>query len=92
MPIDSMVEPKPPVMESSTSVAGAPYADTIPFARALHEAAPDRCVWGSDWPHVSNWAAMPNVGDLLDPLAEWVPDEGERRRVLADNPARLYGF
>jgi 2-pyrone-4,6-dicarboxylate lactonase len=74
------------------SVAGPPYADTAPFARALHAAAPDRCVWGSDWPHVATYGPMPNVGDLLDLLADWVPDEGARRAVLVDNPQRLYGF
>src|ERR1700761_6988912 len=46
-----------------------PYADTIPFARSLIEVAPDRCVWGSDWPHVGFWGPMPNVGDLLDLVA-----------------------
>ena len=73
---------------------GPPYRDTIPLARALHQAAPDRCVWGSDWPHVATWPPkpMPNVGELLDLLAQWVPDEAARRRVLVDNPARLYGF
>jgi predicted TIM-barrel fold metal-dependent hydrolase len=73
---------------------GPAYRDTIPLARALHAAAPDRCVWGSDWPHVATWPPkpMPNVGDLLDVLADWVPDEAARRRVLVDNPARLYGF
>ena len=71
---------------------GQPYRDTIPIARALHEVAPDRCVWGSDWPHVANWKYMPNVGELLDLLADWVPDDAARRRVLVDNPARLYGF
>ena len=71
---------------------GPPYSETIPFARALLAAAPERCVWGSDWPHVANWGPMPNVGDLLDVLADWVPDEEARRRVLVDNPARLYGF
>jgi len=73
---------------------GPPYRDAIPLARALHEAAPDRCVWGSDWPHVATWPPkpMPNVGDLLDVLADWVPDEAARHRVLVDNPARLYGF
>jgi 2-pyrone-4,6-dicarboxylate lactonase len=71
---------------------GPPYRDTIPIAHALQEAAPDRCVWGSDWPHVANWKYMPNVGELLDLLADWVPDEAARRRVLVDNPARLYGF
>ena len=71
---------------------GPPYRDTIPFARALLAAAPERCVWGSDWPHVAHWKHMMNVGDLLDLLADWVPDEAARKRVLVDNPARLYGF
>jgi predicted TIM-barrel fold metal-dependent hydrolase len=71
---------------------GLPYRDTTPFAQALMRAAPERCVWGSDWPHVAQWDPMPNVGDLLDLLAEWVPDEAARHRVLVDNPARLYGF
>ncbi|OYZ96614.1 MAG: GntR family transcriptional regulator, partial [Rhizobiales bacterium 17-65-6] len=74
------------------SVEGAPYRDTTPLARALVEVAPERCVWGSDWPHVSTWTPMPNVGDLLDLLADWVPDEATRNRVLADNAHRLYGF
>lgn len=74
------------------SVAGPPYADTIPFARMLHQAAPDRCVWGSDWPHVAHWRQMMNVGELLDLLADWVPDPAERARVLVDNAQRLYGF
>jgi 2-pyrone-4,6-dicarboxylate lactonase len=72
--------------------AGPPYRDTIPFAHALVAAAPERCVWGSDWPHVSNWGFMMNVGDLLDLLADWVLDEATRRGVLVDNPHRLYGF
>lgn len=74
------------------TVEGPPYADTVPFAKLLHEAAPDRCVWGSDWPHVANWKHMMNVGDLLDLLADWVPDEAARNRVLADNAHKLYGF
>ena len=74
------------------SVSGPPYADTVPFVRLLHEAAPERCVWGSDWPHVAHWGAMMNVGDLLDLLADWVPDEAARNRVLVDNAHRLYGF
>jgi predicted TIM-barrel fold metal-dependent hydrolase len=72
--------------------AGFPYTDTIPMARALVAAAPERCVWGSDWPNVSTWAHMPNVGDLLDLLADWVPDEATRNRILVDNPASFYGF
>ena len=74
------------------SVEGRPYRDTIPFARQLVEAAPDRCVWGSDWPHVANWDVMMGVSDLLDLLADWVPDEMLRNKILVDNPQRLFGF
>jgi predicted TIM-barrel fold metal-dependent hydrolase len=75
-----------------TTVQGPPYDDTVPFAQALVEAAPERCVWGSDWPHVANWGVMMTVADLLDLLARWVPDEELRRRILVDNPHRLFGF
>ena len=73
-------------------LADAPWAETVPIARALLEQAPDRCLWGSDWPHVSHRGDMMNVGTLLDLLADWAPDEERRRRVLVDNPHRLYGF
>ena len=75
-----------------TSVAGAPYADTVPFARALNDAAPERCLWGSDWPHVAAWDGAPKLSTLLDLMADWVPDEGRRRKVFVDNPRALYGF
>lgn len=74
------------------SVQGPPYADTIPFARALNDAAPTRSIWGSDWPHVSNWGAQPNTGDLLDLMADWIPDPERRRLLFVANPAGLYGF
>ena len=74
-------------------LSGEPgYTDTVPFARELVQAAPDRCVWGSDWPQVGFWGPMPNVGDLLDLLAGWVPDPAVRRAVLTTNAHRLYGF
>lgn len=76
----------------TSTEGGPPYSDTIPFARLLAEAAPERCVWGSDWPHVANWDAMMGVSDLLDLLADWVPDDVLRQRVLVDNPQRLFGF
>lgn len=69
-----------------------PYADTTAYAQRLIEAAPDRCVWGSDWPHVAHWRTMPNVGDLLDTLALWAPHEQQRHKILVSNPARLYRF
>jgi predicted TIM-barrel fold metal-dependent hydrolase len=70
-----------------------PYAPVTPLARALARHAPERLIWGSDWPHVNmNDRLMPNDGDLVDLLSEWVPDEGTRKRILVDNPAALYGF
>ena len=75
------------------SAAGAPYADTVPFARAVIEAAPDRTIWGTDWPHPKYLAdGMPNDGDLVDLLFDYTPDEAVRRKVLVDNPAALYDF
>ena len=71
------------------------YPDVTPFARAVVAAAPDRVVWGTDWPHPAiahQGVPMPNDGDLADLLLEWVPDEAQRKKVLVDNPARLYGF
>lgn len=67
------------------------HPDVAPLARALVAAAPDRCVWGTDWPH-PNAAYMPKDGDLADALGEWLPNAATRRKVLVDNPARLYGF
>lgn len=67
-----------------------PYDDVIPFVRAVVEAAPDRVVWGSDWPHVMLTDPMPNDGDLVDLLAAWLPDAELRRRILVVNPQRLY--
>ncbi|MDO9298744.1 amidohydrolase [Bradyrhizobium sp.] len=74
------------------SQAGAPFHDTLDFARTLVAAAPERCVWGSDWPHVSVEGPMFNTGALLDLLPLWVPEAAVRNRILVDNPARLYGF
>jgi predicted TIM-barrel fold metal-dependent hydrolase len=67
-----------------------PYDDVIPFVRAVVEAAPDRVVWGSDWPHVMLSNPMPNDGDLVDLLATWVPEVELRHRILVNNPQRLY--
>lgn len=74
------------------SSAGPPFADAVPFAQALIAAAPDRVLWGTDWPHPNIARHMPNDGDLVDLLPCMMPDESVRRRILVDNPARLYGF
>ncbi len=75
------------------SAGDFPFADTNVFAEALFAAAPDRIVWGTDWPHVkASWSIpMPNDGDLTDLLATWVPKH-LLKQVLVDNPAALYGF
>ncbi|HYC46597.1 MAG TPA: amidohydrolase family protein [Burkholderiales bacterium] len=74
------------------SAQAMPHTDTIAFARALIEAAPERVLWGTDWPHVMVKGVMPNDGDLADLLLEWIPDEKVREQVLVRNPERLYGF
>jgi predicted TIM-barrel fold metal-dependent hydrolase len=71
------------------------FPDVTPFARAVVAAAPERVLWGTDWPHPAVHrlrAPMPNDGDLADMLLEWVPDEAQRQRLLVTNPARLYRF
>lgn len=74
------------------SSAGPPFTDAVPFARALIEAAPDRILWGTDWPHPNIRRFMPNDGDLVDLIPLFMPDLALQRRILVDNPHRLYGF
>jgi predicted TIM-barrel fold metal-dependent hydrolase len=70
-----------------------PYPSVTPLAHVFVKHAPERMVWGSDWPHVNlDGMVMPNDGDLLDLLAEWVPDSKVRNRILTQNPKALYGF
>jgi predicted TIM-barrel fold metal-dependent hydrolase len=71
--------------------SGPPFADMEANVKALVAAAPERCVWGTDWPH-SQMNPVPEAGLLLDQLFDWVPDTGLRQKILVDNPARLYGF
>lgn len=68
------------------------YFDTRPFVDALIDTAPDRMVWGSDWPFPNMGDATPDLGDLLTLFGDWVTDAGLRERILVENPARLYGF
>ena len=74
------------------SSMGPPFTDAVPFARALIETAPDRILWGTDWPHPNVGNHMPNDGDLVDLFALMAPDAALQRKILVDNPARLYGF
>jgi predicted TIM-barrel fold metal-dependent hydrolase len=75
-----------------TKVGPPTYADATEVARAFLKYAPERMVWGSDWPHPTERDHKPNDAILFDLLAEWAPDEALRKRVLVDNPAALYGF
>jgi predicted TIM-barrel fold metal-dependent hydrolase len=76
-----------------TKVGPPSYADTTKLARAYVAAAPERLVWGSDWPHpTQKLDDKPDDARLLDLLAEWAPDEAVRRRILVDNPQKLYDF
>jgi predicted TIM-barrel fold metal-dependent hydrolase len=72
------------------SSAGAPFTDAVPFAQALLAAAPDRCLWGTDWPHPNIAGDMPNDGDLVDLLGAMTADAALIEQVTVANPARLY--
>ncbi|MCB1327997.1 MAG: amidohydrolase family protein [Maritimibacter sp.] len=71
------------------SASGPPYDDMLPLARALYAAAPDRALWGTDWPH-PNMDHITDDGLLVDRLAQIAPDEVALTRLLVDNPHRLY--
>jgi predicted TIM-barrel fold metal-dependent hydrolase len=76
-----------------TKVGPPTYADSTKLAQAFVKLAPQRMVWGSDWPHPTEKADdKPNDATLVDLLTEWAPDEATRRRILVENPAELYGF
>ena len=72
--------------------AGPPYADAVPFARALVAEFPDRVVWGSDWPHPHHKGPVPDDGELVDLIAEIAPTAPLRQGLMVDNPRRLYRF
>jgi predicted TIM-barrel fold metal-dependent hydrolase len=74
------------------SRTGYPYGDVAPLARRFLAAVPERCVWGTDWPHTAIAGHMPEDAELLDLLADWAPDEALRHRVLVENPTALYRF
>ena len=75
-----------------SSAPDTPYDDVDAAARKLAAAAPQRLVWGTDWPHAMKKKRMANDGEMADLLERWVPDAGTRARILVDNPAELYGF
>jgi predicted TIM-barrel fold metal-dependent hydrolase len=66
------------------------YEKLRPLAHAIVDALPERTIWGSDWPHIPEGGR--DTGELLNLLASWVPGAQAQRRILVDNPARLFGF
>jgi predicted TIM-barrel fold metal-dependent hydrolase len=84
------------------STHGPDYSDAAPLARVLIAANPDRILWGTDWPHPDTASGRPATelspllqiddGRLMNQLAVWAPDTALRKKILVDNPARLYGF
>jgi len=86
------------------SKLGPDYADCVPLAQSLISANPDRIVWGTDWPHpnsvtpadkkITDVTPLFQIDDgrLLNQLPVWAPEAAIRRKILVDNPARLYGF
>jgi predicted TIM-barrel fold metal-dependent hydrolase len=69
-----------------------PYDDVKPLAHALIEAAPERIMWGTDWPHPNKYIVNPNDGDLVDAFGDWVTDDALRRKIMVDTPAAFYRF
>jgi 2-pyrone-4,6-dicarboxylate lactonase len=75
-----------------TTLEKTPYLDVTPMAQALIEANSDRLIWGSDWPHVATYCAMPNDADLLDHMLDWTSDAKIQKKIFVDNPEELFGF
>ena len=69
-----------------------PYDDVKPMAHALIAAAPERIMWGTDWPHPNKYVVNPNDGDLVDAFGDWVTDPDMRRKIMVDTPAAFYRF
>lgn len=75
-----------------SSTDGSPdFADAGTVAAAFVQAAPERVLWGSDWPHPTK-ADKPDDAALLDLVGRWAPQEPTRQRIFVDNPAKLFGF
>lgn len=77
---------------ADTKVGPPTYADSTAIAQAYAKAAPEHCVWGSHWPHLSGRENKPDDALLFDLLLQWAPDKQVRHRILVENPAALYDY
>ena len=75
----------------SERISFPPYAEAVPIAQAIMAAAPDRVMWGTDFPH-PNPSHEADEADLVDLVPQFTADAGLQKKILVDNPARLYGF
>lgn len=78
-------------LSGAERMARSPFTEALPFARALQRAAPDRVLWGTDFPH-PNLATPVDEMEMLNLIPEFAPTPEDRQRLLVDNPAALYGF
>ena len=69
-----------------------PYDDVTPMAHALLDDAPDRLMWGTDWPHPNKYEINPNDGDLVDAAYDWIADADLRQKIFATTPQAFYRF
>jgi 2-pyrone-4,6-dicarboxylate lactonase len=72
------------------TVAGPPYDDVVPFARAIVESFPDRVIWGTDWPHPNMPKEAPDEGALVDMIPKIAPTAQLQKKLLVENPMKLY--
>jgi 2-pyrone-4,6-dicarboxylate lactonase len=72
------------------SVQGPPYDDVVPFCAAITRRFPDRVLWGTDWPHPNMTTHMPDDGALVDFIPRFATTPKQQRKLLVDNPMRLY--
>lgn len=80
----------PPALPGRLAAGEVPYADVVPFARRIVEEFPDRVLWGTDWPHPNLKHHMPDDGLLVDFIPHIAPTPQLQRKLLVDNPMRLY--
>jgi predicted TIM-barrel fold metal-dependent hydrolase len=78
-------------LSGAERISQLPFTDAIPIAQRILQACPDRVLWGTDFPHPNLKIAV-DEADLVDLVTQFAPSEDARRRLLVDNPARLYGF